>query len=85
VIMNDVPLAPQFYPYIRPLVRSSVLGWVNNPRDINRTRWLDIETKSGPQEKVAGGSGTVSASEGGFWTWLGSWFSPEAWSKWWNS
>jgi oligopeptide transport system substrate-binding protein len=85
VIMNDVPFAPIFYPYLRPLVKSTVLNWVNNPRDINRTRWLDIETKPGPQDKVAGTSGTATASEGGFWSWLGSWFSPEAWSKWWNS
>ena len=85
VIMNDIPVSPQFYPYLRPLVRSSVLGWVNNPRDINRTRWLDIEGKPGPQDKVAGTGGTATASEGGFWSWLGSWFSPEAWSKWWNS
>jgi oligopeptide transport system substrate-binding protein len=85
VVMNDVPFSPTFYPYVRPIVRSTVLGWVNNPRDINRTRWLDIETKPGPQDKVAGTSGTATASEGGFWSWLGSWFSPEAWSKWWNS
>ena len=85
VIMNDIPFAPLYYPYLRPLVRSSVLGWVNNPRDINRTRWLDIETKPGPQDKVAGTSGTAVVSEGGFWSWLGSWFSADAWSKWWNS
>lgn len=85
VLMNDVPLAPVFYPYLRPLVRSSVLGWVNNPRDINRTRWLDIETKPGPQDKTAVGASGAVASEGGFWGWLGSWFSSDAWSKWWNS
>src|SRR5262249_31806292 len=85
VIMKDVPVAPLFYPYLRPLVRSSVLGWVNNPRDINRTRWLDIETKPGPQQNVAGTGGGAQASEGGFWSWLGSWFSADAWSKWWNS
>jgi len=25
VIMNDVPFAPLFYPYLRPLVKSKVL------------------------------------------------------------
>lgn len=85
VLMNDVPLAPVFYPYLRPLVRSSVLGWVNNPRDINRTRWLDIEAKPGPQDKTAVGASGAVASEDGFWGWLGSWFSSDAWSKWWNS
>ena len=85
VIMNDVPFAPNFFPYLRPLVKSYVLNWVNNPRDINRTRWLDIEEKPGPQDKVAGASGGAQTSEGGFWSWLGSWFSPESWSKWWNS
>ncbi len=85
VIMNDVPFAPNFYPYLRPLVKSYVLNWVNNPRDINRTRWLDMESKPGPQQNVAGTSGGATASEGGFWSWLGSWFSPEAWSRWWKS
>jgi oligopeptide transport system substrate-binding protein len=84
-IMNDVPLAPQFFPYLRPLVKSNVINWVNNPRDVYRTRWLDIETKPGPLQNVAGTTGGATASEGGFWSWLGSWFSPEAWSKWWNS
>jgi len=85
VVMNDVAFAPNFYPYLRPLVKSYVLNWVNNPRDIYRTRWLDIERKPAPGQNVAGTSGGASASEGGLWSWLGSWFSPEAWSKWWNS
>lgn len=85
VLMNDVPISPLFYPYLRPIVRSTVLGWVNNPRDIYRTRWLDIETKPGPQDNVRGPGATTVASEGGFWGWLGSWFSSDAWTKWWNS
>ena len=85
VIMNDVAFAPLFYPYLRPLVKSKVLNWVNNPRDTYRTRWLDIETKPGSPDKVVGTNGGAAASEGGVWSWLGSWFSAEAWSKWWNS
>ena len=85
-IMNDVPFTPLFYPYLRPLVKSKVLNWINNPRDTYRTRWLDIESKPGPQDRVAGTSGGgAAASEGGLWSWLGSWFSAEAWSRWWNS
>jgi oligopeptide transport system substrate-binding protein len=85
VLMNDVAISPMFYPFVRPLVKSSVSNWINNPRDINRTRWLDIERGPGPQEKVAGHKGGAAASEDGMWSWLGSWFSAEAWSKWWNS
>jgi oligopeptide transport system substrate-binding protein len=85
LLINDVAIAPTFYPFIRPLVKSYVLNWQENPRGVNRTRWLDIGDKPGPQENVAGTGGGASASEGGFWGWLGSWFSPEAWQKWWNS
>ena len=31
----------QFFPFQRPLVKRYVT-WINNPRQINRTRWLDI-------------------------------------------
>ncbi len=85
LLLNDVAVAPTFFQYIRPLVKSYVLNWTENPRGVNRTRWLDIGDKPGPQQNVAGTGGGVSASEGGFWGWLGSWFSPGAWQKWWNS
>jgi len=38
---------------------------VNNPRDVYRTRWLDIETKPSSPDHVAGTPGGASASEGG--------------------
>jgi oligopeptide transport system substrate-binding protein len=85
MVLDDVAVIPTFFQYVRPLVKSYVLNWQNNPRGTNRTRWLDIGDKPGPRENVAGTSGGAQASEGGFWSWLGSWFSAEAWSKWWNS
>lgn len=81
-LLSDLPAEPNFFPYSRHLVKSYVLNWIDNPRDVNRTRWLDI----GPGQGVPTASASSSAPvESGFWTWLGSWFSADAWSKWWNS
>ena len=84
-LLADLPVAPSFFPYQRQLVKTYVTGWVTNPRRINRTRWLDIADHSGPQQNVSLPQSGDAVSEGGFWSWLGSWFSAEAWSKWWNS
>ena len=84
-LLSDMPVAPSFFPYQRQLVKPYVLGWVTNPHRINRTRWLDIADHVGPQQGVAGTQSGAVASEGGLGSWLGSWFSPDAWQKWWNS
>lgn len=80
MLVTDLPSAPLYHPYVRHLVKPYVVNWTDNVRDTNRTRWLDIDEKmvKRAQDEAAG-------SEGGFWSWLGSWFSAEAWSKWWNS
>ena len=79
-LLADLPAAPLFFPYVRRLVKGYVLNWVDNPRSVNRTRWLDL------QEKTAGVAPIETAGgDQGFWGWLGSWFSADAWSKWWNS
>jgi oligopeptide transport system substrate-binding protein len=80
MLINDVAVAPSFFQFIRPLVKSRVRNWEETARGVNRTRWLDIADKSG---ETAAGDG--QSSEGGFWSWLGSWFSYDAWQKWWNS
>jgi oligopeptide transport system substrate-binding protein len=81
-LLADLPVVPNFFPYSRHLVKRYVLNWIDNARDVNRTRWLDI----GPGQGVpTADTGAGAQSEGGFWTWLGSWFSADAWSKWWNS
>ena len=49
------------------------------------TRWLDIGEKPADTVATGGSDSGAQASEGGFWSWLGSWFSYEAWQKWWNS
>lgn len=85
LLLRDLPAVPQFFPYHRPLVKSYVLNWINNPRQINRTRWLDIGNRPGPRGVAKDVGSGPEASEGGFWGWLGSWFSWEAWQKWWNS
>ncbi|MBL9097976.1 MAG: peptide ABC transporter substrate-binding protein [Alphaproteobacteria bacterium] len=85
LLLNDVAVAPTFYQFIRPLVKPYVLNWEHTPRGVNRTRWLDIGDKPGPGGTASGGDQGTQASEGGFWSWLASWFDPEAWSKWWNS
>jgi len=82
ILLRDLPAVPQFFPYHRPLVKSYVLNWIDNPRQINRTRWLDIGERTGPIEAAdTGGDG----SGDGVWAWLGSWFSWDAWQRWWNS
>jgi hypothetical protein len=85
LLLKDLPAVPQFFPFHRPLVKSYVLNWINNPRQINRTRWLDIGNRPGPGGTAQNIGSGPEASEGDFWTWLGSWFSWEAWQKWWNS
>jgi oligopeptide transport system substrate-binding protein len=85
-LLADLPAAPLMFPYVRHLVKSYVLNWQDNPRDVNRTRWLDIGDKPGPGMAANDpGAGAQASDGGGFWTWIGSWFSAEAWQKWWNS
>jgi oligopeptide transport system substrate-binding protein len=84
-LLSDLPVSPSFFPYQRQLVKPYVTGWVTNPRRINRTRFLDITDHVATTVGKTGSSGTSASSEVSFWTWLGSWFSAEAWSKWWNS
>jgi oligopeptide transport system substrate-binding protein len=85
LLIGDVAVAPTCFQYIRPLVKPYVLNWQNTVRGVNRTRWLDIGDKSGPAGTASASDAGAQASEGGFWSWLASWFDPEAWSKWWNS
>ncbi len=85
LMMRDLPVAPVFHPFERTLVKPYVLNYVENPRSIFRSRWMDLGEKTGPAGTASGPGGGAQASEGGFWSWLGSWFSYEAWQKWWNS
>jgi oligopeptide transport system substrate-binding protein len=85
LLVRDLPAAPVFHQYERTLVKPYVLNFVENPRVIFRSRWMDIGDKPGPAGTASGSGGGVQASEGGFWSWLGSWFDPAAWQKWWNS
>ncbi|NOT40488.1 MAG: peptide ABC transporter substrate-binding protein [Alphaproteobacteria bacterium] len=85
LLMRDLPAAPVFHQFQRSLVKPYVLGFVENPRTIFRSRWMDIGDKPGPAGTAGGTDGGAQASEGGFWSWLGSWFSYDAWQKWWNS
>jgi oligopeptide transport system substrate-binding protein len=75
VLLADVPAAPLLFPYARHLVKPHVLNWVENQNNVNRARWLDVGPKTG----------APAAQSIGFWNWLASWFSGDAWSKWWNS
>ncbi len=85
LLINDVAVSPSFFQFIRPLVKPYVLNWQHTPRGVNRTRWLDIGDRPGPGTTAGGTDNGTQASEGGFWSWLASWFDPAAWSKWWNS
>ncbi len=85
LLIKDVAVAPSCFQFIRPLVKPYVLNWEHTPRGVNRTRWLDVGDESGTATGATDPGAGAQASEGGFWSWLGSWFDPEAWSKWWNS
>ena len=43
--MNDAALIPTIFTRTSALVRPIVKNWIPNTRDINRTRWLWIDTK----------------------------------------
>lgn len=77
MMLADLPAMPLLFPYQRHLVKSYVTGWNDNPRDVNRTRWIDI----GDRSKSLTSNLPDEDEGGGFW----SWFSADAWSKWWNS
>ena len=80
MLLKDLPASPMLFQYSRHLVKSYVLNWTDNPRNVNRTRWLDV----GERTAAAPAAGADGGGQG-IWGWLASWFSGEAWSKWWNS
>ena len=86
LLLKDVAIAPIFYLYERTLVKPYVVNYVENPHAIFRTRWLDLANKPGPAGEASGSNGGAQTSEsGGLLGWLGSWFSADAWQRWWNS
>ena len=85
MLVNDLPAAPVFNMYRRLLVKPYVLGLVENPRDVFRTRWMDIGDKPGPASASRSTGAGAQVGEGGFWSWLASWFDPGAWDRWWSS
>ncbi|MBN9571677.1 MAG: peptide ABC transporter substrate-binding protein, partial [Alphaproteobacteria bacterium] len=42
VMLDDVAVAPVYFGASRGLVAKSVKGWIDNPADINRTRYLSL-------------------------------------------
>jgi oligopeptide transport system substrate-binding protein len=43
VAMQDLPNIPIYYYVSKDLVADHVEGWVDNTKDIHRTRWLSVE------------------------------------------
>ena len=41
LLLNDVAVIPGFFQFVRPMVKSYVLNWANNPRGTNRTRFAN--------------------------------------------
>jgi oligopeptide transport system substrate-binding protein len=80
-LIADLPAVPLMFPYQRHLVKGYVKGWNSNARDVNRSRWLDIGDKPATGDRADGGNNDGD----GVFAWLGSWFSGDAWDKWWNS
>jgi oligopeptide transport system substrate-binding protein len=42
-LLDDVAVAPVYFGVARDLVSPAVKGWVNNPLDVNRTRYLSLD------------------------------------------
>lgn len=85
ILVRDLPAAPQFHQFERTLVKPYVLNFVENARIVFRSRWMDIGDKPGPAGTASGTGTGAQTGEGGFWSWLASWFDPAAWERWWNS
>ena len=47
--LADNPIMPIYVYVNRDLVAPYVKGWVDNVRDLNRTRWLSIEGRPAAQ------------------------------------
>jgi oligopeptide transport system substrate-binding protein len=43
IAMEDLPNIPIYYYVSKDLVSQAVGGWVDNTKDIHRTRWLTVE------------------------------------------
>jgi oligopeptide transport system substrate-binding protein len=43
IAMEDLPNIPIYYYVSKDLVANAVKGWVDNTKDIHRTRWLSVE------------------------------------------
>jgi oligopeptide transport system substrate-binding protein len=46
IAMADQPVAPIYYYVSKELVQSWVKGWVDNIRNVHRTRWMSVERSS---------------------------------------
>ena len=79
-LLKDLPSVPLIFPYQRHLVKSYVLNWKDNARDINRTRWVDIGDRSVSEQLPP----SAEEDAGGIVEWIASWFSADAWAQWWN-
>jgi len=42
-LLDDVAVVPVFFGVSRDLVSPAVKGWINNPLDVNRTRYLSLD------------------------------------------
>ncbi len=43
IMLDDVAVAPVFFGVTRSLVSPAVKGWVDNPLNIHRARWLSLD------------------------------------------
>ncbi len=51
ILLRDMPLIPTYYYVNKNLVGPHVQGWVDNPQNAHRTRWLSIDESLRPQQE----------------------------------
>ena len=61
VAMEDLPNVPIYYYVSKDLVSQAVKGWVDNTKDIHRTRWLSRRALT---RRLQGGGRAAAAPPG---------------------
>jgi len=50
MMLNDAPLIPTYYGISKAIVGPHIQGWVDNPENVHRTRWLTIDESLRPEQ-----------------------------------
>jgi len=51
IMLRDMPLIPTYYYVNKNIVGPHIQGWVANPQNVHRTRWLSIDESLRPEQE----------------------------------